>query len=215
MPGSAQNIFKTILSVENQKSYPATGRLDLMSVRVTNPNNWIIGPEILYSWLRSDEVVYPRAAIYPPGATNESEEKAAEVDMTSSQSRAIGAAFSFLKANPDFGVTENKLIEKNIAFDVKQTGGPSGGMIFAIGVIELLTPEDILKSRHIGGTGTITIDGTVGAIGGINEKIIAAHKAGAEIFLAPIGNQSRPPKGLKVVIVATLSDAIAALDVEG
>lgn len=218
MPGSAQNIFKTILSVENQKSYPATGRLDLMSVRVTNPNNWIIGPEILYSWLRSDEVVYPRAAIYPPGATNESEEKAAEVDMTSSQSEAIGAAFSFLKANPDFGVTENKLIEKNIAFDVKQTGGPSGGMIFAIGVIELLTPEDILKSRHIGGTGTITIDGTVGAIGGINEKIIAAHKAGAEIFLAPVGNQSeitRPPKGLKVIIVATLSDAIQALAVRG
>jgi PDZ domain-containing protein len=91
-------------------------------------------------------------------------------------------------------------------------------MIFAIGVIELLTPRDILQSRHISGTGTITIDGTVGAIGGINEKIRAAHKAGAEIFLAPIGNRSEitnPPKGLKVVIVATLSDAISALAAAG
>ena len=218
MPGSAQNIFDKIITVENQKSYPATGRLDLMSVRVTNPNNWIIGPEIIYSWLRSDDAVYPRAAIYPPGATNESEKKAAAADMTSSQNKSIGAAFSFLEANPDFGVARNRLIEKNIAFDVKRTGGPSGGMIFAIGVIELLTPSDILQSRHISGTGTITIDGTVGAIGGINEKIRAAHKAGAEIFLAPIGNQSEitnPPKGLKVVIVATLSDAIAALAVAG
>ena len=100
MPGDAQNIFRKIISVQHQKSYPATGRLDLMSVRVTNPNNWIIGPEILYSRLRSDEAVYPRAAIYPPGATNESEKKAAAVDMTSSQSKAIGAAFSFLKSKP-------------------------------------------------------------------------------------------------------------------
>ena len=218
MPGDAQNIFSTIISVQHQKSYPATGRLDLMSVRVTNPNNWIIGPEILYSWFRSDEAVYPRAAIYPPGATNESEKKAAAADMTSSQSKSIGAAFSFLKENPDFGVAQNQLIEKNIAFDVKRTGGPSGGMIFALGVIELLTPRDILRGRHIGGTGTISINGTVGAIGGINEKISAAHKAGAEIFLAPIGNQreiQNSPKGLRVVVVATLTDAIKALSVKG
>ncbi len=214
LPGSAQNIFEKIITIENQKTYPATGRLDLMSVRVTNPNNWIIGPEIMYAWLRSDEAVYPRAAIYPPGATNASEKKAATADMTSSQKKAIGAALSFLSAHPDYGVAKNQLIEKNISFDVKRTGGPSGGMIFAIGLIELLTPRDILHGRHIAGTGTITIDGRIGPIGGINEKISAAKKAGVEIFLAPEGNRlelGKIPKGIKVVVVSTLFEAIVAL----
>lgn len=214
LPGSAQNIFEKIITVKNQKSYPATGRLDLMSIRVTNPNNWIIGPEIIYAWLRSDEAVYPHAAIYPPGATNESEKKAAAIDMTGSQSKAINAALNFLRDTPNFGVAPNQLVAKNIHFDVKRTGGPSGGMVFAIGVIELLTPVDILKSRHISGTGTITSDGKVGPIGGINEKIRAAVKVGATIFLAPEGNRdeiANVPKGIKVTIVSTLEDAIAAL----
>ena len=214
VPGSAQNIFEKIITVKNQKSYPATGRLDLMSVRVTNPTTWIIGPEIIYSWLRSDEVVYPRALYYPPGTTAKSEKKAAAADMTSSQSKAIGAALGFLNSNPGFGVRPDQLIAGNIAFDVKRTGGPSGGMIFAIGLIELLTPQDILRSRHIAGTGTITIDGKVGPIGGINEKIRAAAKAGAEIFLAPVGNRQEittHPEGIKILIVSTLAGAMEAL----
>jgi len=217
LPGSAQNIFDGIITVKNQRSYPATGHLDLMSIRITNPTNWIIGPEIIYSWLRSDEAVYPRAAIYPPEATNESEKKEATADMTSSQSKAIGAALGFLKNNPAFGVTPDQLVAKNISFNAKRTGGPSGGMIFAIGVIELLTPRDILNGRHISGTGTISIEGRVGPIGGINEKIRAAAKAGAEIFLAPLGNRkdiTNVPAGIKIIMVSTLSDAINALAVQ-
>jgi PDZ domain-containing protein len=218
MPGSAQNIFEKIITIKNQQSYEATGRLDLMSVRVTNPTNWIIGPEVLYAWFRSDEAVYPRAAIYPPGATTESEKKAADADMVSSQSKAIGAGLNFLSRHPEFGVPSDQLIEENINFDVKRTGGPSGGMIFALGVIELLTPIDILDGRHISGSGTITIDGKVGPIGGINEKIQAAYKAGATLFLAPIGNRdeiTNVPKGVKVVIVATLDDAMKAITAKG
>ena len=214
MPGNAQNIFEKIITIKNQKSYPATGRLDLMSVRVTNPNNWIVGPEVLYAWIRSDEAVYPRAAIYPPGATTESEKKAADADMVRSQSKAIGAGLRYLSRHPDFEVTSDQLIEENINFDVKRTGGPSGGMIFALGVIELLTPTDILRGRHISGSGTISIDGKVGPIGGINEKIHSAYKAGATLFLAPFGNRNEitsVPKGMKVVIVATLDDALKAL----
>ena len=214
MPGSAQNIFEKIITVKNQQSFPATGRLDLMSVRITNPNNWIIGPEVLFAWFSSEEAVYPRAAIYPPNATTESEKKAADADMVSSQSKAIGAGLHFLSTHPEFGVAPNQLNEENINFDVKRTGGPSGGMIFALGVIELLTPRDILHGRHISGTGTITVDGKVGPIGGINEKIHSAYKAGARLFLAPIGNRAEIanlPDGMKVVIVATLEDAVKAL----
>ena len=52
LPGQAQNIFDKLITIKNQKSYPANGRIDLMSIRVTNPNSWIIGPEIVYSWKR-------------------------------------------------------------------------------------------------------------------------------------------------------------------
>lgn len=214
LPGSAQNIFEKIITIKNQRTYPASGRLDLMSVRVTNPNNWIIGPEVLYSWIRSDEAVYPRAAIFPSGTTNESEQKSATADMVNSQNSAVGAALNFLKANPVFGVKQNELIAKNISFDVERTGGPSGGMIFAIGLIELLTPRDFLHGRHVAGTGTISINGNIGPIGGINEKIRAAKSAGAQIFLAPEGNRNELntiPQGIKVIIVSNLSDAISAL----
>ncbi len=214
LPGDAQNIFNKIITIKNQKTYPATGQIDLMSIRVTNPNNWIIGPEIIYSWLKADEAVYPRAAIYPPGATQESETKKAKADMTNSQDNAATAALSFLRLHPEYGVAANDLHIKNISFDVKKTGGPSGGMIFALGVIELLTEKDFLHGRHIAGTGTISTDGRVGPIGGINEKIHAAYKAGATLFLAPAGNSaeiSHTPAGIKVVIVSTLAEAVAAL----
>jgi len=214
LPGDAQNIFNKIITIKNQKTYPATGRIDLMSIRVTNPNNWIIGPEVMYSWLKADEAVYPRAAIYPPGATQESETKKAKADMTNSQGNAATAALSFLRLHPEYGVAANDLHIKNISFDVKKTGGPSGGMIFALGVIELLTEKDLLHGRHIAGTGTISTDGQVGPIGGINEKIQAAYKAGATLFLAPAGNSAEiahTPAGIKVVIVSTLAEAVNAL----
>ena len=214
LPGQAQNIFNKLITIKDQKSYPANGRIDLMSIRVTNPNSWIIGPEILYSWIKADEAVYPRSAIYPPGTTQKSEDKKAKADMVNSQDNAKTAALSFLRLHPEYGVTADDLHIKNISFDVKKTGGPSGGMIFAIGVIELLTQKDLLQGRHIAGTGTITTDGKVGPIGGINEKILAAHKAGATLFLAPAGNSgdiAHIPPGIKVVTVATLAEAIAAL----
>lgn len=214
LPGQAQNIFNKLITIKNQKSYPANGRIDLMSIRVTNPDSWIIGPEIIYSWIKADEAVYPRSAIYPPGTTQKSEDKKAKADMVNSQDNAKTAALSFLRLHPEYGVTVNDLHIKNISFDVKKTGGPSGGMIFAIGVIELLTQKDLLQGRHIAGTGTITTDGKVGPIGGINQKILAAHKAGATLFIAPAGNRgdiANIPSGIKVVTVATLAEAIAAL----
>ncbi|NCX38590.1 MAG: hypothetical protein EBX12_01300 [Actinobacteria bacterium] len=214
LPGQAQNIFNKLITIKNQKSYPANGRIDLMSIRVTNPNSWIIGPEIIYSWIKADEAVYPRSAIYPPGTTQKSEDKKAKADMVNSQDNAKTAALSFLRLHPEYGVTVKDLHVKNISFDVKKTGGPSGGMIFAIGVIELLTQKDLLQGRHIAGTGTITTDGKVGPIGGINQKILAAHKAGATLFIAPADNRgdiANIPSGIKVVTVATLAEAIAAL----
>ena len=66
-----------------------------------------------------------------------------------------------------------------------EIGGPSAGLMWALGLYELLTPEDLTAGRTIAGTGEIAPDGTVYPIGGIQDKVIAAQRAGATIFLAP------------------------------
>jgi len=102
----------------------------------------------------------------------------------------------------------------DIDFNIRGVGGPSAGLIFAVGVVEKLTPEDLLRGRQIAGTGSIDPNGRVRAIGGIEEKMIGASRKGATIFLAPRENCpdiKHVPKGLKVIPVSTLSEAIAAL----
>jgi Lon-like protease len=92
-----------------------------------------------------------------------------------------------------------------------EIGGPSAGMMFALGIIDEVGPQDLTDGKFIAGTGTIDASGTVGPIGGIQLKMIAARKAGATVFLAPAGNCSdvvnATPKGLEVVKVDTLHNA--------
>ena len=98
--------------------------------------------------------------------------------------------------------------------NIRGVGGPSAGLIFAVGVIEKMTPEDLLRGRSVAGTGTINTKGDVGGIGGIEEKMIGASREGATIFLAPRVNCpdiKHVPKGLKVIPVSTLQEALAAL----
>lgn len=104
-------------------------------------------------------------------------------------------------------------------FDVKirldDVGGPSAGMMFALGIIDKLTPQDITDGHHFAGTGTIDAEGNVGPIGGIQQKLYGAKKAGATYFLAPADNCDEVvghiPAGLQVYSVKTLDDAISVL----
>ncbi|MEY4150983.1 MAG: hypothetical protein RJB28_50, partial [Actinomycetota bacterium] len=101
-----------------------------------------------------------------------------------------------------------------VKFNINKTGGPSGGLVFALGIIEKLTAEDLLKGRKIAGTGTIDSEGNVGPIGGITEKMIGASQAGATIFLAPAKNCvdiKQVPKNLLVIPVSTLNEAVTVL----
>ncbi|MCB5281135.1 PDZ domain-containing protein [Arthrobacter sp. ES1] len=106
-------------------------------------------------------------------------------------------------------------------FDVKisldQVGGPSAGMMFALGIVDTVTPGDLTGGKHIAGTGTITPDGAVGPIGGISQKMHGARSGGATLFLAPAANCDEVvghiPAGLQVVRVETLADARHAVDV--
>ena len=102
----------------------------------------------------------------------------------------------------------------DIEIDIKNTGGPSAGMIFTLGIIEKMTGEDLIRGRRIAGTGTIDIQGRIGAIGGIESKLIGARGSGATIFLAPVDNCddiSHIPDGLQVIPVATLKEAVEVL----
>ncbi|MFY4776101.1 SepM family pheromone-processing serine protease [Metabacillus sp. RGM 3146] len=72
-----------------------------------------------------------------------------------------------------------------VTIHAEDIGGPSAGLMFSLEILNQLLPEDLSKGYKIAGTGTIDTDGHVGQIGGIEDKIVAAHNEGAEIFLCP------------------------------
>jgi len=102
-------------------------------------------------------------------------------------------------------------------FDVKiqlqDVGGPSAGMMLALGIYDKLTPGDLVGHAHIAGTGTIDPSGAVGAIGGIRQKMYGARNSGARWFLAPASNCNEVtghiPSGLTVFAVKTFDDSLA------
>ena len=104
----------------------------------------------------------------------------------------------------------------DVTIQLNNVGGPSAGMMFALGIIDTLTPGELNGGQDFAGTGTITADGEVGPIGGIRQKMHGAQDAGAEWFLAPAANcdevVGHVPAGLEVFSVETLDDALDVLD---
>jgi PDZ domain-containing protein len=102
-----------------------------------------------------------------------------------------------------------------IKIDLEDIGGPSAGLMFALGIVDKLTPEDLTGGRIIAGTGTIDDEGRVGPIGGIAQKLVGAKNAGATVFLTPADNcaeaKSNAQPDLPLAKVSTLDDALAAL----
>ena len=102
-----------------------------------------------------------------------------------------------------------------ISISSGDVGGPSAGLMWALGLYDLLTPGDLTGGRSIAGTGTIDLDGKVGPIGGIQDKIVAAEDAGARIFLVPQGNlqdaRTADDGSMKLVAVSSFQDALSYL----
>ena len=76
----------------------------------------------------------------------------------------------------------------DIDINTGNVGGPSAGMMMALNVYNLLTESDITNGEKIAGTGTIEIDGSVGPVGGVKQKVIAAKRANASLILVPTAN---------------------------
>jgi Lon-like protease len=119
------------------------------------------------------------------------------------------------KAVVGVSLKEKYTFPVTVKISVGDVGGPSAGLMFSLGIYDKLTPEDVTGGRFIAGTGTITAEGQVGPIGGIQQKMVAARHAGATVFLTPTQNcadaVASRPKGLRLVRVDTMHGALQAL----
>jgi len=133
-------------------------------------------------------------------------------------SRTVALRTASYQGQPVVGVhvAESFKFPFEVKINIGNVGGPSAGLMFALAIIDKLTPANLTGGKFIAGTGEIAVNGAVGAIGGIQQKMAAARAAGATVFLAPAGNCSDTvgsvPGGLRVVKVSTLRGAIAALN---
>jgi Lon-like protease len=123
-----------------------------------------------------------------------------------------------VQGQPEIGVylVESFAFPFSVTIRVGAIGGPSAGLMFALGLIDKITPDDLTGGRFIAGTGEIEANGTVEAIGGIQQKMAGARAAGATIFLTPAANcpeaTGAVPAGMHLIKVSSLAGAIAALD---
>jgi PDZ domain-containing protein len=283
----------SIIKIVGRTPNRTDGHLNLTTVSVTTQS--VSAFQAFTGWLEHDEVVVPRAAVYPPGQSQKQTDQQNSQDFLSSQDSATQAALCELKYPRGFGVLSvvadgpsqgklrsgDKLVSvagkpttsaktlsavlavlqpgtsvpvavtrqgKDVTTAVtlakppsgakgarlgitvaetclapftvdlglgNQIGGPSAGLMFALGIMEKVGSTDLTAKRFIAGTGTIDGTGKVGPIGGIQLKMIAAKAKGATVFLAPAGNCSDvrkdTPGGLKVVKVSSLHGAVQDL----
>ena len=98
------------------------------------------------------------------------------LDKTSSSRVGLGVTFS-----------ESKTIKTTpyVKVDADNIGGPSAGLMFTLEILNQLLEEDLTKGYNVAGTGEMNEDGSVGRIGGVEKKVVAADKDGMEIFFAP------------------------------
>lgn len=214
-PGPTQDVLgksggKEVISVSGAKTYDDDGQLRLVTVNASGvPGYPITNAQMLWGWLDSSTVVMPVEAVVPVGQTAEEYAEETKSEMTSSQDAATQAAFKYLQAQ---GVDTSGI---TVTMHVDDIGGPSAGMMYALGLIDKLTAADETGGAIIAGTGTMDADGEVGEIGGIRLKMLGAKRDGATWFLAPAGNcdevVGHVPDGLRDVMVSTLDEAYQAL----
>ncbi len=112
-------------------------------------------------------------------------------------------------------VSERFVFPFTVKIDIRNIGGPSAGLMFALGIIDKITPDNLTGGRFIAGTGEIEADGAVDPIGGIQQKLVGARAAGATVFLTPAANcpdtAHAVPAGMRLIKVSTLAGAVSAL----
>lgn len=212
-PNNPNNSNKKAASAASGlKSHSKSGKLLLVTVNTSGVPGYEI-PNIyaVLSWFDSKKQILPREVLVPVNQNASDYKKETNKQMTSSQSSAQVAALDYAKKHLNVNVKNVK-----VKMHIDDIGGPSAGMMYALGILNKLTGIDLAGGKTIAGTGTIDNNGKVGAIGGIRLKMISAKRDGARWFLAPNSNCDEVvgniPQGLNVVSVKTLDDAYKALE---
>ncbi|WP_198658994.1 PDZ domain-containing protein [Nocardiopsis sp. FIRDI 009] len=133
-----------------------------------------------------------------------------EVEITTAEGQDGTAAVGIL-------ITDDTEFPIDVEISVGDIGGPSAGMMFALGIMDRLSEESLTGGARVAGSGTISADGQVGGISGIPQKMVSARRDGAEYFLVAADScdqvaDSAAYGELEVVRVETLDDAVDALE---
>ncbi|MFE7133765.1 PDZ domain-containing protein [Streptomyces sp. NPDC057638] len=161
------------------------------------------GQKVVFTIIPAKEAAAAEKARREPTTTE-------QVTLTTAKSPSGGQAIVGIQAGTDH--TFPFTIDINLA----DVGGPSAGLMFALGIVDKLTPGNLTGGAFVAGTGTIDDAGEVGPIGGIEMKLVGARKAGARYFLTPSDNCAAAaadiPEGLRLVKVDTIADATDSLE---
>ncbi|RSS66774.1 PDZ domain-containing protein [Streptomyces sp. WAC06614] len=201
---------RTVISVSGAPARETSGQLRMTTIQATGPSEETSLAELVRMWFRTDRAVMPREAVYPSGGSDEEIERHNLEEMATSQSTATEAALGYLHKDP-----KDVKVELNLA----DVGGPSAGLMFSLGIVDKLAGDgsggDLTGGRTVAGTGTISADGEVGAVGGVALKTQAARRDGATVFLVPKAEcadaRTDLPEGLRLVPVTSLTGAVDAL----
>lgn len=155
--------------------------------------------------------IVPAAEQAAAEKANRAATKTRDVTITTTRSVDTGAERAIV------GISAGTDHTFPFTMDIKlaDVGGPSAGLMFALGIYDKLTPGSLTGGTFVAGTGTIDEDGKVGPIGGIEMKTVGARDKGAQYFLTPADNCAAAakdiPEGLTLVKVGTIGDALSAL----
>ncbi|WP_327697572.1 YlbL family protein [Streptomyces sp. NBC_00459] len=155
--------------------------------------------------------IVPAAEQAAAEKANRAATKTQDVTITTTKSVDDGAERAIVGISAGTDHTFPFTIDIKLA----DVGGPSAGLMFALGIYDKLTPGSLTGGKFVAGTGTIEDDGKVGPIGGIEMKTVGARDKGAQYFLTPADNCAAAakdtPEGLTLVKVGTIGDALDAL----
>jgi PDZ domain-containing protein len=191
----------TVVVAQVIKNTPAAGRLKAGDELLTVNGAPVTGLTMLQQAIIANGVDHPVRLVIRRNGTEQT------LDITPAMNAGT--------QHPTVGIYTGTTF--TFPFDVKiqlqDVGGPSAGMMLALGIYDKLTPGKLAGTAHIAGTGTIDPSGAVGAIGGIRQKMYGARGDGATWFLAPASNCNEVvghiPSGLTVFAVKTLDDSLA------
>lgn len=210
MPVKSQVVVSTVF-----KDSPAEGKLHggdvIRKVDGTPVKQMTDVAKLVTKHKPGEEVVFSVVPVKEAAAAEKADKVATRTDdikMTTEKAKD-GRAIVGIEAGTDH------TFPFTIDIKLADVGGPSAGLMFALGIVDKLTPKDLTGGSFVAGTGTIDDKGKVGPIGGIGMKTVGARQKGAEYFLTPKDNCATAakdvPDGLTLVKVDTIDDAVESL----